>query len=76
MTAQKSVRSPIDRRKTQSIGSVDKSVIIAGILTVIAFGGAGIYWLANSLNAPNERFATDTEKQPSMDFRILYQPQT
>jgi hypothetical protein len=68
MTAQKSVGSPIDQQKTQSIGSVDKSVIIAGLLTVVAFGGAGIYWLANSLNAPTERFAMDTEKQPSVDF--------
>ncbi|MEZ7879259.1 MAG: hypothetical protein QMC11_03385 [Rhodospirillales bacterium] len=68
MTAQKSVGSPIDQQKTQSIGSVDKSVIIAGLLTVVAFGVAGIYWLANSLNAPKQRFATYTEKQPSVDF--------
>ena len=64
MTAQKSVRSPIDRRKTQSIGSVDKSVIIAGLLTVVAFGGAVIYWLANSLNAPTKRFEKYTKRQP------------
>ena len=37
-------------------------------MTVVVFGGAGIYWLANSLNAPTEQFVTDTEKQPSMDL--------
>ena len=37
-------------------------------MTVVAFGGAGIYWLVNLLNAPTERFATDTEKQTRRGF--------
>jgi len=32
-------------------------------LAVVAFGGAVVYRLANSSNAPTELFATDTEKQ-------------
>ena len=33
-------------------------------MAVVAFGGAVVYRLTNSSNAPTELFATDTEKQP------------
>ena len=33
-------------------------------MAVVAFGGAVVYRLTNSSNAPTEQFATDTEKQP------------
>lgn len=64
MAAKKSAPSPIEPPRKQSTGSVDKSVLIAGFLAVVAFSGAGVYWLANSMGVSTERFATDTERQP------------
>lgn len=36
----------------KSTGNIDKSVIIAGLLAILAFGGAGFYWYSNTVSVP------------------------
>ncbi len=59
--AKKSAPQPISQAPAR--GNVDKSVILAGIVAVLAFGGGGFYWFTNSMSititdrsaAPNQQ---------------------
>ncbi|NQW00017.1 MAG: response regulator [Rhodospirillales bacterium] len=59
--ARKSAPQPISQAPAKA--SVDKSVIIAGILAVVAFGGAGLYWVTNYMPVTNDENRPARERQ-------------
>lgn len=63
--AKKSAPQPISQAPARA--SIDKSVIVAGILAVAAFGGAGIYWFTNYRPLGVERIQPAAQNQAGSD---------
>ena len=58
--AKKSALPPIS--KAPARGNVDVSVILAGLIAVAAFGGAGFYWYTNSMTASTDSRIAELER--------------
>lgn len=59
--AKKSAPSPVSKGPAK--GNVDKSVVFAGLIAVIAFGGAGFYWFTNSMTSSTDSRIAALERQ-------------